>query len=148
MICNHFLSGLCPLPPTSPLDLTGWFAKPKPNPLPAAKKPSGQRLKVLHLSDLHIDPRRSRSYSSSRKSDVIVIQVTPTERRRTALVACAAARTTLPLQLLARYPSQLRVSGLISGRQPTTCVDCTELTLSTATRHFLWSQLLCSQSRC
>ncbi|PIL31549.1 hypothetical protein GSI_06251 [Ganoderma sinense ZZ0214-1] len=57
MICNHFLSGLCPLPPTSPLDLTNWFAKPKPNPLPAAKTPSGQRLKVLHLSDLHIDPR-------------------------------------------------------------------------------------------
>ncbi|CCM04993.1 uncharacterized protein FIBRA_07191 [Fibroporia radiculosa] len=56
MICNYFLS-LCPVPPTSPLDLTNWFAKPKPDPLPAPKQPTGQRLKVLHLSDLHIDPR-------------------------------------------------------------------------------------------
>ncbi|EJC98599.1 uncharacterized protein FOMMEDRAFT_161417 [Fomitiporia mediterranea MF3/22] len=56
LICQNFL-GLCPLPPTSALNLTGWFAKPKPNPLPAPKKPSGKRLKVLHLSDFHIDPR-------------------------------------------------------------------------------------------
>lgn len=58
MLCQNFL-GLCPLPPTTPLNLTGWFAKPKPNPLPQAKKPSGQRLKVLHISDVHIDPRMS-----------------------------------------------------------------------------------------
>lgn len=58
MLCENFLS-LCPLPPVSPLNLTGWFAKPKPNPLPAPKKPSGKRLKVLHLSDVHIDPRTS-----------------------------------------------------------------------------------------
>ncbi|RPD64995.1 sphingomyelin phosphodiesterase [Lentinus tigrinus ALCF2SS1-6] len=57
MICSHFVSGLCPLPPTTPLNLTGWFAKPKPDPLPTPKKASGQRLKVLHISDLHIDPR-------------------------------------------------------------------------------------------
>lgn len=57
MICSHFLSGLCPAPTASPLNLTNWFAKPKPNPLPAAKKPSGKRMKVLHLSDMHIDPR-------------------------------------------------------------------------------------------
>ncbi|OSX66906.1 hypothetical protein POSPLADRAFT_1072083 [Postia placenta MAD-698-R-SB12] len=55
-ICNQFL-GLCPDPPTSPLDLTTWFAKPKPNPLPPSRKATGQRLKVLHMSDLHIDPR-------------------------------------------------------------------------------------------
>ncbi|KAH7917911.1 sphingomyelin phosphodiesterase [Leucogyrophana mollusca] len=48
---------LCPMPATSPLNLTGWFAKPKPNPLPPPKQPSGERLKVLHLSDVHIDPR-------------------------------------------------------------------------------------------
>ena len=57
MICSHFLSGLCPLPSTTPLNLTGWFSKPKPDPLPAPKKASGRRLKVLHISDLHIDPR-------------------------------------------------------------------------------------------
>ncbi|KAI0094211.1 Metallo-dependent phosphatase-like protein, partial [Irpex rosettiformis] len=56
MLCQNFLS-LCPLPPVSPLNLTGWFAKPKPNPLPVPKKPSGKRLKVLHLSDFHLDPR-------------------------------------------------------------------------------------------
>jgi len=56
LICSEFLR-LCPLPTTSPLDLSGWFSKPKPNPLPPLKKPTGQRLKVLHLSDLHIDPR-------------------------------------------------------------------------------------------
>ncbi|KAJ7110353.1 Metallo-dependent phosphatase [Mycena crocata] len=56
LLCQNFL-GLCPLPPATPLNLTSWFSKPKPNPLPAAKQPSGQRLKVLHLSDFHLDPR-------------------------------------------------------------------------------------------
>ncbi|KIJ54050.1 hypothetical protein M422DRAFT_73723 [Sphaerobolus stellatus SS14] len=56
LFCQNFFSA-CPLPPTSPLNLTGWFKSPKPNPLPAPKKPSGQRLKVLHLSDFHLDPR-------------------------------------------------------------------------------------------
>ena len=53
--CHNFL-GMCPLPPTSPLDVTGWFAKPKPNPLPIRKQSSGRRLKVLHMSDFHLDP--------------------------------------------------------------------------------------------
>ncbi|KAJ6601280.1 Metallo-dependent phosphatase-like protein [Mycena vulgaris] len=56
MLCQNFLS-LCPLPPATPLNLTSWFSKPKPSPLPAAKKPSGKRLKVLHISDFHLDPR-------------------------------------------------------------------------------------------
>ncbi|EPT05669.1 hypothetical protein FOMPIDRAFT_1110912 [Fomitopsis schrenkii] len=55
-ICAYY-AGLCPVPATSPLNLTSWFAKPKPDPLPATRKATGQRLKVLHLSDLHIDPR-------------------------------------------------------------------------------------------
>ncbi|KAG2753989.1 Metallo-dependent phosphatase [Suillus brevipes Sb2] len=54
-LCSHFK--MCPVPPTAPLDLTGWFAKPKPNPLPPPKQPSGQRLKVFHISDIHLDPR-------------------------------------------------------------------------------------------
>ncbi|KAI9455922.1 Metallo-dependent phosphatase-like protein [Lactarius psammicola] len=49
MICQNFVASSCTLPPTPALNLTGWFAKPKPNP--------GERLKVLHLSDFHIDPR-------------------------------------------------------------------------------------------
>ncbi|EJD54425.1 sphingomyelin phosphodiesterase [Auricularia subglabra TFB-10046 SS5] len=56
MLCQNFLS-LCPLPPTSPLDLSGWFAKPKPDPLPPPRRPSGKRVKVLHMSDFHLDPR-------------------------------------------------------------------------------------------
>jgi sphingomyelin phosphodiesterase len=55
-ICSQFL-GLCPAPAATVLNLTGWFSKPKPNPLPPPKQPSGQLLKVLHLSDMHIDPR-------------------------------------------------------------------------------------------
>ncbi|KAN0117949.1 Metallo-dependent phosphatase-like protein [Russula decolorans] len=57
LICQNFVTKSCPLPPTPPLNLTGWFSKPKPNPLPPLKKPSGKRVKVLHLSDFHIDPR-------------------------------------------------------------------------------------------
>ncbi|KAJ3845321.1 sphingomyelin phosphodiesterase [Lentinula raphanica] len=64
MLCENFLS-LCPRPPASPLDLTGWFAKPKPDPLPAPKTPSGKRLKVLHLSDFHLDPRYSTGSEAS-----------------------------------------------------------------------------------
>ncbi|KAF9055914.1 sphingomyelin phosphodiesterase [Panaeolus papilionaceus] len=55
-ICQNFFS-LCPAPPTVPLDLSNWFAKPKPSPLPPLKQRSGKRLSVLHLSDVHLDPR-------------------------------------------------------------------------------------------
>ncbi|KAG9308177.1 sphingomyelin phosphodiesterase [Chiua virens] len=55
-LCSRF-DDLCPIPPAVPLNMTGWFAKPKPNPLPPPKQPSGERLKVLHVSDIHIDPR-------------------------------------------------------------------------------------------
>ena len=56
--CGYFLHA-CPYPAASPLNLTGWFAKPKPNPLPPPKQLTGERLKVLHLSDLHIDPSKT-----------------------------------------------------------------------------------------
>lgn len=64
MICQNFF-GYCPLPPTSPLNMTGWFAKPKPSPLPAPKAPSGKRLKVLHVSDMHLDARTYLSFLCS-----------------------------------------------------------------------------------
>ncbi|KAF8836600.1 sphingomyelin phosphodiesterase [Paxillus ammoniavirescens] len=64
LICANEMS-LCPVPPTVPLDLTGWFAKPKPNPLPPPKQPSGERLKVLHVSDIHIDPRYATGYEAN-----------------------------------------------------------------------------------
>ncbi|KAF8553427.1 hypothetical protein OG21DRAFT_1523118 [Imleria badia] len=56
---------LCPLPPTLPLNLTEWFAKPKPKPLPPPKQPSGERLKVLHVSDIHIDFRYAIGYAAN-----------------------------------------------------------------------------------
>ena len=55
-LCSKF-KDLCPIPPAVPLNLASWFAKPKPDPLPPPKQPSGERLKVLHISDTHIDPR-------------------------------------------------------------------------------------------
>ncbi|KIJ63471.1 hypothetical protein HYDPIDRAFT_175880 [Hydnomerulius pinastri MD-312] len=64
LICSSQLD-LCPVPPTIALDLTGWFAKPKPNPLPPPKQPSGERLKVLHVSDIHIDPRYATGYEAN-----------------------------------------------------------------------------------
>ncbi|KAI6108786.1 sphingomyelin phosphodiesterase [Pisolithus croceorrhizus] len=64
LICARLLS-LCPVPPTVPLNLTGWFAKPKPSPLPPSKQPSGERLKVLHVSDIHIDPRYATGYEAN-----------------------------------------------------------------------------------
>ncbi|KAG1817992.1 sphingomyelin phosphodiesterase [Suillus subaureus] len=54
-LCSHI--GLCTVPPAVPLNMTGWFAKPKPNPLPPPIQPSGERLKVFHISDIHLDPR-------------------------------------------------------------------------------------------
>ncbi|EJU00868.1 hypothetical protein DACRYDRAFT_116765 [Dacryopinax primogenitus] len=55
-ICNNFVSGFCPLPPPSPLNMTGYFAKPKPANA-VAPPPSGQRARVLHISDFHLDAR-------------------------------------------------------------------------------------------
>ncbi|EXJ92413.1 hypothetical protein A1O3_00964 [Capronia epimyces CBS 606.96] len=54
-ICNYLSSNFCPRPHTLPSDTSSYFgAKPKQVSVP---KPSGERVKVLHLSDMHIDPR-------------------------------------------------------------------------------------------
>ena len=58
-ICAYFVSSSCPIPAPAPLNLTTWFTKPKPSGRTApVSPPNGQRLKVLHLSDFHIDPRK------------------------------------------------------------------------------------------
>lgn len=57
-ICNDLSSAFCPAPKTSPLNVTGLFPKPKPKNA-SAPKASGERVKVLHLSDFHLDPRYS-----------------------------------------------------------------------------------------
>ncbi|KAL8827020.1 MAG: hypothetical protein Q9170_007178 [Blastenia crenularia] len=55
-ICNSLSSTFCSQPTTSPLNTTGLFPKPKPENA-TAPQPSGKRVKVLHLSDFHLDPR-------------------------------------------------------------------------------------------
>ena len=54
-ICN-FVGTFCPLPPANTPDTTFLFPKPKPKNAKAVA-PSGNRTKVLHLSDIHLDPR-------------------------------------------------------------------------------------------
>ncbi|KAF1981934.1 Ser/Thr protein phosphatase family protein [Aulographum hederae CBS 113979] len=55
-ICNSLSSNFCPRPETSPLDTSSLFPKPKPANAKAPKA-SGKRVKVLHMSDFHLDPR-------------------------------------------------------------------------------------------
>lgn len=55
LIC-YKLGSFCSNPPTTPETYKAVF--PKPKPANATKpKASGKRVKVLHLSDLHLDPR-------------------------------------------------------------------------------------------
>lgn len=55
-ICNLLSSNFCPRPFTLPTNVTGLFPRPKPCNA-AAPKASGKRVKVLHMSDFHLDPR-------------------------------------------------------------------------------------------
>ncbi|KAL1631205.1 hypothetical protein SLS56_004452 [Neofusicoccum ribis] len=57
-ICNSLSSSFCPTQKTYPLDTIGLFPKPKPANA-TAPKASGKRVKVLHMSDFHLDPRYS-----------------------------------------------------------------------------------------
>ena len=55
-MCNFLSSTFCPPPGAVPLDTKGLFPKAKPA-KPRKPKPSGKRVKVMHLSDMHLDPR-------------------------------------------------------------------------------------------
>ncbi|KAL5355210.1 Metallo-dependent phosphatase-like protein [Aspergillus floccosus] len=55
-ICNSLNKKFCDMPSTTPLDTSNLFPKPKPA-NPRVPKPSGERIKVAHLSDIHLDPR-------------------------------------------------------------------------------------------
>lgn len=58
-ICNSIGGNkFCPEPKTSLLDVSKLFPKPKPKNC-TAPKASGKRVKVLHMSDFHLDPRYS-----------------------------------------------------------------------------------------
>lgn len=54
-ICNYLNTNFCPRPRTLPSDTSSYFG-PKPKHI-TVPKASGKRVKVLHLSDMHIDPR-------------------------------------------------------------------------------------------
>lgn len=54
--CNSLSSNFCSASTTTPLTITGLFSKPKPKNA-TAPKASGERVKVLRLSDFHLDPR-------------------------------------------------------------------------------------------
>lgn len=57
-ICNSLSSSFCAAPTASLLNATEWFPKPKPADCDSrTPKASGKRVKVLHLSDFHLDPR-------------------------------------------------------------------------------------------
>ena len=51
------MKGACPLPPIQKLNVSEYLT-PKPNPPPGPPEPSGLRGKVLHMSDVHFDPRK------------------------------------------------------------------------------------------
>ena len=53
-ICNNLNSKFCPTPYTLPSNVT--FPKPKPSNA-VAPASNGKRVKVLHMSDFHLDPR-------------------------------------------------------------------------------------------
>lgn len=55
-ICHSLSEKYCSTPTTSPLDTTKLFPKPKPADVQVPKA-SGERIKVLHLSDFHLDAR-------------------------------------------------------------------------------------------
>jgi len=55
-ICNSLSTTFCPYPSVTPLNVSSWFPKPKPT-NHTVHRPSGKRVKVLHMSDFHLDPR-------------------------------------------------------------------------------------------
>ncbi|KAJ5591243.1 hypothetical protein N7450_005215 [Penicillium hetheringtonii] len=55
-ICNNLNPQFCPSPHAQPLKTSSLFPKPKPA-NPSIPKASGKRVKVLHMSDLHLDAR-------------------------------------------------------------------------------------------
>ncbi|KAF8340731.1 uncharacterized protein EI90DRAFT_2906259 [Cantharellus anzutake] len=58
IICSQFFLNTCSHPPPPTLNLSSWFSKPKPldaaAPIPST---GGKKLKILHISDLHLDVR-------------------------------------------------------------------------------------------
>ncbi|KZT61483.1 putative sphingomyelin phosphodiesterase [Calocera cornea HHB12733] len=55
-LCSLFINYSCDLPAANPLNMTGYFSTPKPS-TAVAPPQSGERIRVLHISDFHLDPR-------------------------------------------------------------------------------------------
>ena len=64
-ISSRVLQSACPSPPPIELDLTGFFPKPIKPAGAVAPPPSGKRVRVLHVSDFHLDPRYTTGAESS-----------------------------------------------------------------------------------
>ncbi|OCK77892.1 hypothetical protein K432DRAFT_427684 [Lepidopterella palustris CBS 459.81] len=75
-ICNTISSTFCPKPWTTPTNTTGLFPKPKPVNA-TAPCASGKRVKVLHLSDFHLDPRYAASSEANCSSSMCCRTNTP-----------------------------------------------------------------------
>jgi sphingomyelin phosphodiesterase len=56
-ICAFQLGGFCPTPKGVPIDESKWFTKPKPANATVAPVDSGKKIRVVHLSDTHLDTR-------------------------------------------------------------------------------------------
>lgn len=116
-ICNTFSATFCKLPTATPLNTTGLFPKPKPANA-VAPKASGKRVKVLHLSDFHLDPR----YSVSSEANCSTSFCCRTNVQNTAL---GANQISMPAPLYGAYkcdtPYEL-ATGALSAIGPLTGV--------------------------
>lgn len=68
-ICHSLNHTYCAAPKTSPLDTSKLFPKPKPANVQVPKA-SGERVKVLHFSDFHLDARYSVSSEANCSSSL------------------------------------------------------------------------------
>lgn len=56
-LCALQLGGFCPLPKPVPIDESKWFSKPKPASANLSPPDSGKIIRVIHISDTHLDSR-------------------------------------------------------------------------------------------
>ena len=96
-ICNSLSSTFCPAPSTIPINATSvnLFLKPKPANA-TAPPPSGTRVKVLHLSDFHLDPRYFASSEANCSSGLCC-------RSNVANAALPTGKVSLPAPLYGAY---------------------------------------------
>lgn len=57
LLCALQLGGFCPVPKPVAIDESTWFSKPKPPSANIAPPDSGKLIRVVHISDTHMDSR-------------------------------------------------------------------------------------------